>query len=291
MVRQAVTDRIFIPDVLRDRPEATEAFLNALPPYPGSSLELDFSAVSWVQPFGVVLLVEACRHLATCAGGPVQLVGMRENVYRYLHRIDFFDRVGGAADVLHHFDTAGEWTRLAASSNVLELSSIATAGDVNAAASRARQILTHWLGPAYGEENAVVRLIAEACGNVVDHSHDIGTMMIQKYERPSHAEVWLAIGDGGLGIPRTLIAAHGHVATSDAGYIRKALEGLSARGIGRNSAGLDTIRRVAVGSGGSFYLRSGTGSLTATPSGLSVHDGLVAMPGTQIAIAFRSPRR
>ncbi len=281
-----------LPNVLGDTPEAAEGFVSLLPvPQSGlplSPVTLDLAAVRWVRPYGAVLLLEACRHLARCTGGPVCLVNMQTSVHAYLRRIDFFERAAASACTTVPFDPMDDLSRSLASCNVLELFPIASLGDVYAAVARARQILAYWLGDASYNIAQIVSLLSEACGNAAEHSRDVGMLTIQKYEWADHTGVLLAISDSGQGIRRSLVAAHGQIAGTDASYILKALEGLSSRQGGRGGLGLGAMKRIATTSGGSLHIRSGAGRIAARGSGLGMRDGLAFLPGTQIAVTFRS---
>lgn len=112
--------------------------------------------------------------------------------------------------------------------------------------------------------------------------------MIQKYDRWSYVEIALAISDLGKGVRRSLVDRHGDVADTAAGYIERALGGLSARPGERGGQGLDAIRRIAVASGGNFFIRSETGGVLSTATGAIAHDALAFFPGTQLSITFRS---
>lgn len=277
---------VAVPDVLGDAPELTEQFLKLLPSIPRTShapVMLDFAQVRWVRPYGAVVLVEACRYLSSINSRPVHLTGMRDDVYAYLRRIDFFERLRPCACAIDDFDQAKDWDRSPSSSNVLEISTVEVDENVYRAKERARQILSYWIGHAHCDVDKIVRLLAEACANVVDHSLDIGTITIQKYAGNMSVRVLIAISDSGQGIRRSLSAVHGSVADTDADYIMLALGGLSVRANGKGGLGLDVMRSIAVKSGGSFFVRSGTGSVSVSGLSIVTANDLTFLPGTQVA--------
>lgn len=283
---------ISVPNVLGDSPEEAERFISQLPvlglgmsPPP---VTLDLALVRWVRPYGVVLLLEACRHLAQGSEAPVSLINMQASVQAYLRRIDFFERAATSVHSPAPFDPTDDLSRGYSSSNVLELFPITSMGDVYAATTRARQILSYWLGDASYNIAQIVSLLSEACGNVAEHSQNIGILTIQKYAWAKHTDVLLAIGDAGQGIRHSLAAVHGQIAETDAGYIAMAIEGLSSRQVGLGGLGLGAIRRIAIASGGSLHVRSGAGRISAHGARLSIRNGLTFLPGTQISITFRS---
>lgn len=278
-----------VPNVLGGAPDMAEAFLSRMATtQPGPPVSLDVSAVTWVCPFGAVILLGACRYLAQLSGGLVAIVSLRSEVHAYLRRIDFFDRAGEVAYTPDPFDSADDWSRSEISSNVLELVPVGNPLDVYEVGSRARKILGYWLSHASYDVDQIVSLLAEACSNVVDHSHDVGVVTIQKYERGHYVDIELAISDLGVGIRRSLAAAHRDLADTCSGYIERALAGLTARPSGRGGQGLGAIQRIATASGGSLFIRSETGRLLVQATSVTKRDGLAFFPGTQIAVTFRS---
>lgn len=276
------------PNVLNGPPEAAEPFLSLVEQAQSSSgITLDLSEVTWVCPYGVVLLLGVCRYLSHLSSQPVQIAQLRVGVHAYLRRVDFFESADQTAYTSDTFDRDHELARSRASANVLEVVSIAKQPDVYEVVNRARMILGYWLRDAGHDTDRIVSLLSEACSNVVDHSRDIGIVTIQKYERQHYVDVELAISDLGMGISNSLIAVHGEVANTPSGYIELALAGWSARS-GRGGHGLGAIHRIATKSGGSLYVRSGRGSILTDPDGIVSEDGLAFFPGTQIAITFRS---
>jgi anti-sigma regulatory factor (Ser/Thr protein kinase) len=280
---------ILVPNVLGAKPELVEELYTLVTTAPLSGpIILNMSAVTWVNPYGATSLLGACRFLKERAQETVRLAGLRKDVHAYLRRIDFFER--GLEIVLptDRFDPCNDYGRSAASSNVLELFPIRIQRDVLTVASRGRQILTSWLGNATYDIDQVVNLIAEACSNIVDHSCDRGTVMIQKYEHTPFIDIELAISDLGKGIRRTLLAKHGNISDTCSGFIDRALNGLSARPDGRGGQGLGAIQRIAIKSGGTLHIRSEMGSVWTELTEKVYHDDLPFFPGTHIAIKFRS---
>jgi anti-sigma regulatory factor (Ser/Thr protein kinase)/anti-anti-sigma regulatory factor len=280
---------IHVPNVLGTKPELVEELYTIITAAPSSgSVVLNMSAVTWINPYGATSLLGACRFLKQCAHEPVRLTGLRKDVHAYLRRIDFFEQGFEIVFPNDRFDSCNDLGRSSTSSNVLELFPIRVQRDVFTVASRGRHILTSWLGNATYDIDRVVNLIAEACSNIVDHSCDRGTVMIQKYERTSFIDIELVISDLGKGIRNTLLAKHGNITDTCSGFIERALNGLSARPDGRGGQGLGAIQRIAIKSGGTLHVRSEMGSVWTEPTGKVHRDDLPFFPGTHIAIKFRS---
>ncbi len=280
---------ICVPDVLGGAPDAVESLLSRI-----SIVEahrpviLDLTPVNWICPYGAVILLSTCRSLHQRTGRSVRLAGLQQDIHAYLRRIDFFERIMPAAFTSDPFNPVFDYGRSPASSNVLELAPIMQPADVYIVAERARQILNAWLVGSTHDTNQIVRLLSEACSNVVDHSQDMGMAIIQKYHHPRFVKVELAICDLGLGIRGSLVAAHGEVAASCAGYIHQALQGLSARPGGHIGQGLGAIQQIVVNTGGSLFVRSETGHVLVQQGGMLSSDDLPYFPRTQIAITFRA---
>lgn len=279
---------IRVPNVLGDTPETAEIFLthtSSVPP--ARPVILDLSNVKWICPYGSVILFGACRYLTQLSGQKVRITALSQAVHAYLRRIDFFQRASEVALTTDTFYSVHDWSRKSESSGVLELVSITSHSDVYQVGNRARKILKHWLKNATEDIDRIVSLLAEACSNVVDHSSDIGMVVIQKYERVGYVDVQLAIYDFGIGIRQSLINTHGDLHQSCADYIQSALEGLTSRH-GRGGQGLGAIQRIATTSGGRLSIRSETGFVLSTTDSTSQQDGLSFFPGTQVAVTFRS---
>lgn len=280
-----------IDDVLSVSPAATDRLLSAIPPLSaGDRLVLDLDAVTWVRPYGAVMLLGLCRFLSSLTGHAVGLTKVRSAVHAYLVRIDFF--TAECVYAANSLNPSFLLSRSAASSNVLELVSLDAQDDVYEVIERARRILGYWLSVPARDTDRLVSLLSEACANVVDHSGDRGVVTIQKYEYRDAVDVELAISDLGVGIRGSLQQRHPDVRDTVAGYIQRALDGLSARAGNRGGHGLGAIRRIATSSGGILHVRSETGSVF-TRGGIHgvqtvCRDALASFPGTQLAITFRS---
>lgn len=283
---------IRVSNVLGDQSELADAYLGLLADVLAQagrrSVVLDMSAIRWIAPYGAIVLLESCRHIAQHTGNMVCLIRLRHEIHAYLRRLCFFERVAPYAYTSDLFDPADDLGRGIESSNVLEFFGLESSNDVLAAVSHARRILRYWLDGSSANMGQIVSLISEACSNAVDHSRDAGMLTIQKYERNNRNDVLLAIGDLGQGIRKSLSRVHGDNLGTDAAYIKRAFEGLSARPEGRGGLGLGAIRRIATASGGSVLIRSGTGRVIVQTSGIYLRDGLVFFPGTQIGITFCS---
>ena len=261
-------------------------FLGAVPVV--ERIVLDVASVSFVCPYGAVLLLSVCQHLARERGRPVQLVGLQDHVHAYLRRLDFFETGAGAVVGTGRLPWGAQLPRSVASLNVLELTVVRSLREVYEATARALLIVKTWLGLDVGVAHRVACCIAEACENVIEHSQSSGVVVAQKYEYAGWTEVQLAIADLGIGIRQSLHRAYAGLEETPAGWIKRAVAGLSSRPE-RGGLGLGEIRHLATQSGGSLLIRSGAGSAVYTP-GHTRYANLVdlsGLPGTQLAITLR----
>ena len=110
-----------VPNVLGGTPDEAESFIsNVYKIAPAAPVTLNLAAVSWMCPYGVVILLGACRYLAQGTRKPVGIAAMRQDVHAYLRRIDFFECAGSSAYSVDGFETEHDLGRSLASSNLLE---------------------------------------------------------------------------------------------------------------------------------------------------------------------------
>jgi hypothetical protein len=249
----------------------------------------DMSGVTFVKPYGIIALLSAARHLTTLSTHPIRVKNLAGNIHAYLDRVDLFD-VGG--NWLQPADTLDDrWLRNPQTVNLLELTPIVGPEDVTAIASRAHRIFSYWL--ATKELNSLLSVLSEICANVYHHSGDPqGYALIQKYEaeRRGQVIVQVAVGDSGRGIRGSLASRHDNVGEDTLDYLLAAMQGLSARGTGRGGLGLRLVEQIVASNKGCLWLRSETAALmTRGPKRIRPRDGLIDVPGTQVAVELRAP--
>ena len=223
------------------------------------------------------------------AGERWSWLASRSTCHAYLRRLDFFKAGAGAVVTDRPLRWTAELRRSSASLNVLELSDVHSLREVYDATARALQIVNAWLDMDAGTAQRVACCIAEACENVIEHSQDSGVVVAQKYEFATWTEVQLAIADLGIGIRQSLGSAHTDLEDTPAGWIRRAVAGLSCRAE-RGGLGLGEIRRIATQTGGSLLIRSGPGRAVYGRGYARYTDRRGerwGLPGTQLAVTLR----
>jgi hypothetical protein len=285
--------RIQVSDCLGSPGRADELLAQVATVPAHGGVVLDAAAVSFVCPYGAALLLSVCRQLERERGRPVELVGLQQAVHAYLARVDFFKAGFGSVIVDRPLQWHAELTRTEASLSVLELTLVRSAREVYDTAGRAFDMCKAWLGLGLDAARDLAQCVAEACGNVVDHSQDRGLVVAQKYEFPQWTELQLAIADLGIGVRRSLADRYTELNDTPAGWIKRAVAGLSRRGE-QGGVGLGEIRRLALRSGGTLLVRSETGRVLyardRSREAVEPRDGLARLPGTQLAVTLRRRR-
>ena len=251
---------------------------------------IDLRAVSFIDPYGMVGLLEIGE---LCMAEDIKktvLLPRSAEVLRYLERMDFFPPArrcftldpmqppvsgsGGESDVL------------------LEITPIERAGDIHYIVGRVRDraqaILAAHLKYDERAISGFIVALSEVCQNIIEHSEQKGFVGIQKYRYPSLGKniVKIAVMDAGIGFRRSLGTRFKLKGDLDA--IEKALlQGASRHEDEGRGHGLAAVRRFVTQWNGRLSLRSGTARLSLIPKwarGKERELNLVNFPGSQINI-------
>ena len=251
---------------------------------------IDLRAVSFIDPYGMVGLLEIGE---LCMAEDIKktvLLPRSAEVLRYLERMDFFPPArrcftldpmqppvsgsGGESDVL------------------LEITPIERAGDIHFIVGRVRDraqaILAAHLKYDERAINGFIVALSEVCQNIIEHSENKGFVGIQKYRYPSLGRniVKIAVMDAGIGFRRSLSTRF--KLKGDLEAIEQALlQGASRHEDEGRGHGLAAVRRFVTQWNGRLSLRSGTARLSLIPKwarGKERELNLVNFPGSQINI-------
>lgn len=271
-----------------DNFDTVEAFYqDVLAQPPAVSYIFDMKHINFITPYGVIALVLTARTLSARSGTSVILTRLNDSVHHYLQRMDVFDVGRGWLYPDSTIDQA--WYRNAATPNLLELTPITSAQDVEAVTARADHIFQRWLHPS--DLRTLLSVLSEVCANIYQHSGDqFGCVVIQKHEIGREAVITIAVGDLGCGVQGSLYARHGVLGDAPLAYLREALKGRTARISGRGGLGLRSVEQVVGRTAGFLWLRSETAALLrqATRNSIEQED-LADMPGTQLVVQLRAP--
>jgi len=251
---------------------------------------LDFDAIGFLKPPGVMALLLAIRYIKEQTGHPVSILNLDDKLKSYLERVNFFD-VGQQWLKIDEILPERRWDRNPETTSLLELTPITNALDVAQAMERAEAIFSRWL--QMPNLSSLLTVISELCSNIYQHSGDPhGFVIIQRYQYHSRSEVEviLAAGDLGQGIRGSLQQKHPQLDGTPLNYIRAAMNGTTSRESGRGGLGLRTVEETIDKEGGYVWLRTETAGLRSFGPGRHYPDEELAfMPGTQVVVEFRAP--
>jgi hypothetical protein len=280
---------IVIPESLRYGLKGVEALYSAV-----SSAEqrtryvFDMRRVRFLEPSGVTALLSCARHCYTASGHRTMLINLNEQLFPYLERMNLFEI--GEPWLVPIGNIGERWNRSSYTGNLLELTQIKCADDVEAVVERAHRIFAPCL--TSDELGSLLSVLSELCSNVFEHSNDpYGCALIQKYhsEQRNQSKVCLSVGDMGRGIRSTLVQRHGEFGHEPLDYIRAAMNGMTSRLSGKGGTGLQRVREIAVAHKGYVSLRSESASIADRGQNrIEDQTNLAFIPGTQVTVEMRS---
>jgi anti-sigma regulatory factor (Ser/Thr protein kinase) len=277
-----------VPNTLRHGTGGVEILFNMVAGLPmARRYVFDMGSVKFIEPCGVIALLSAIRHCAAQSGDRVLIKNLNEQIYPYLHRMDFFQVTEAWLRPLTPLDE--EWNRNAQTVNLLELTPVTGYDEVIAVVERAASIFASCLSP--NELSSLSRVISELCQNIYQHSGDAhGCVVIQKYQ-PEQDEVFvcLAVGDSGCGIRANLIKRYRWLGSDPIDFVRAAMDGsYTSRPHGRGGLGLRTVRNIAAAHRGYVTVRSETAAVTDWGTNVRNSQNLALVAGTQVSVKMRA---
>lgn len=255
--------------------------------------DVDMRDVTFIDPFGMVGILEAGRFLDSEGFRKTLLLPQSENVLRYLERMDFFKY----AEQYYDLDSGSpslpdKFLRSPQSDVLLEITPIEKSNDIHYIVGRVKKraysILEKHLHYNERAISGFIVALSEVCQNIVEHSENSGFVGIQKYhfQKRDKNVVKIAVMDLGIGFNESL--SERVSVANDLDAIEKALVfGFSRyRDEGRGH-GLAAVRRFIGQWNGIISIRSGTAKLSIIPDwawGKERERNLTYFPGSQIAI-------
>jgi len=266
---------------------------------PTSSWEMDLGRMRFVDPYGMIGLLEIGRYLKDRGDQPQILLPRREEVVKYMDRMDFFKASSGIYQITHSVPWPEErFFRSRRSDVLLEVTPIKGTDDIHVIVeeveSRAESILRSNLNYDSRAIYLFVVALSEICQNIPEHSQDMGFVGIQKYffgRRLGKNVVKIAVMDLGIGIKESLTERYASSFGpdwNDFQAISLALfQGASRFSDPGRGHGLSEVRKLAQRWNGKISIRSGTARLVLNPSWDSSAEhqtNLSPFPGTLISI-------
>ncbi|MCL5022070.1 MAG: ATP-binding protein [Nitrospirae bacterium] len=275
--------------MLQATEETFERFLQCF----GISRMIDLGEISFIDPCGMVGLLEIGEVLKQPGAGRTLVLPRSEEVLKYLERMDFL-RLAPRYFTLDppNPHLPAKYLRKSYSDVLLEITPIEKSDDIHFIAAkvkeRAQAILARHLG--YGEKaiDGFIVALSEVCQNIVEHSGDKGFVGIQKYhfQKLKKNVVKIAVMDTGMGFRNSL--SHRFLLRNDLHAIEKALlQGASRFTDEGRGHGLAAVRKFVTHWKGRLSLRSGTAKLSIIPNwsrGKEKEFDLTPFPGAQINI-------
>jgi anti-sigma regulatory factor (Ser/Thr protein kinase) len=269
--------------------ESFEAFLSHV----NASDVIDLSQVTFIDPYGMVGVLEAGRMFSLQGIEKTLLLPGSDNVLKYLERMDFFKFAAKFFNIEHAGDDLSDrYTRSSYSDVLLEITPIEKSDDIHfivgKVKERAHTILAKHLHYDEGAINGFIVALSEVCQNIVEHSENTGFVGIQKYrfQKLEKNVVKIAVMDLGIGFKRSLEERF-HI-KDDLEAVDKALfHAVSRYADEGRGHGLAAVRRFTNKWNGKLSIRSGSAKLAVVPEwswGKKRETNLTYFPGAQINI-------
>ncbi len=255
--------------------------------------DIDMRDVTFIDPFGMVGVLEAGRYLDAEGMRKTLLLPQSEDVLRYLERMDFFKYAASFYDIdSGPPELPAKFLRSPQSDVLLEITPIEKSDDIHfivgKVKKRAHAILEKHLHYNERAIGGFIVALSEVCQNIIEHSENTGFVGIQKYrfQKREKNVVKIAVMDLGIGFRESL--SERFSAANDLEAIEKALvHGFSRyRDEGRGH-GLASVRRFIGQWNGKITIRSGTARFSIIPDwawGKEIEKNLTYFPGSQINI-------
>jgi len=258
--------------------------------------DIDLRNITFIDPFGMVGILEAGRYLDAEGMRKTLLLPESEDVLRYLERMDFFRYAGRFYNIAPGPpELPDKFLRSAQSDVLLEITPIERSDDIHfivgKVKKRAHAILEKHLHYNERATGGFIVALSEVCQNIVEHSENTGFVGIQKYrfQKRDKNVVKIAVMDLGIGFRESL--AERFSAANDLEAIEKALvHGFSRHRDEGRGHGLASVRRFIGQWNGKITIRSGTARFSIIPDwawGKEREKNLTYFPGAQINIMLQ----
>lgn len=259
------------------------------------SIYINFDAVSFADPAGMVALLELLRYLSTKNIRATIECSREKDVFSYMDRMGFWKEAGRLD--LHDVPASNQRSRRG-SDVLLEITGIREQQDVHrvleSVKRQAQQILQKHLHYDEHELSRFLTSVSEVCQNILEHSGDWGYVAVQKYtysETLGKNVVKMVVSDLGKGIRRTLgeqMRQDFEEEWTDRVAIEQAMFEEQSRfdDPGRGH-GLASVRSSADQWNGLLSIRSGTARVSLIPDWMDANgimEGLPFFPGTQVVL-------
>jgi len=271
----------------------TEETFERLIGYFQKSPVIDFQNVTFIDPYGMVGLLELGKAFTEHQGKKVFRLPESEDVLKYLDRMDFFKFASHYFNIEPPVPTLLErYLRSSFSDVLLEITQIEKSDDIHFVVGkvkeRAHAILAAHLGYDERAINGFIVALSEVCQNIIEHSETTGFVGIQKYffQKVGKNVAEIAVMDTGIGFKKSL--SQRFSLRDDLTAIEKALlQGASRYTDEGRGHGLAALKRFVNEWNGKLSIRSGAAKASIIPEwawGKKKEVNLAHFPGAQINI-------
>lgn len=279
---------ISIPNVLNAQcHEAEQLYSRVLDAPEAPCYAFDLRRVSFLVPYGVMVLLNCAKLLFERTDIPVELMNLQDNVHSYLERIDMFQL--NSSPLFCQKQPDNPWLRSGSNITVLEMSQLRDEDYLDIISKRAKEIFVANMGKDIA--TLVVLVLNELCSNVLLHSGDhSGMVLIQSchaFDDPKVTCVRVAVSDMGYGMRASLRKKYPDLDEPGRAIVA-AFDGRTSRDEGeRGGLGIRVVAALAAEQGGHVWMRSETAALYHTAGSPQILPSLGYVPGTQVAAEFR----
>ncbi len=256
---------------------------------PDSPLEIDLSALRFIDPYGLITLCLVGRYARTVVPRVNYRMPEAYALRSYLGRVRFAQALDGI-EMLGPDLIVDQEREKTDSEALMEITRIQAQADVESLlghiAQRVEAILAEELLYTAVEINQFKNVIAELCHNILDHSMNWGFATAQRYLDPRAGKKYVVIGVGdlGIGIKNSLAQRHDVAEWTHAAAMQNSLKQHFSRDENRG-LGLYIVNQICNRYSGSLHMRTGDTRLYIRGRSQYEHVS-VHFPGTQIAIAL-----
>ncbi len=259
----------------------------------GQSSMIDLSDVAFIDPYGMVGILEIGEFLKSKGVRKTIILPISEEVLKYLERMDFFKFADNYFAIEpSEPQISDKYLRSSYSDVLLEITPIEKSDDIHfivgKVKERANAILKKHLHYDERAINGFIVALSEVCQNIIEHSENKGFVGIQKYhfQNLNKNIVKIAVMDIGIGFRSSL--SERFSLRNDFDAIEKALlHGASRYADEGRGHGLAAVRRFVNQWNGKISIRSGTAKLSIIPEwswGKGKETKFSYFPGSQINI-------
>lgn len=259
----------------------------------GGLQEIDLQDVTFIDPYGMVGLLETGELLKSIGIQKTLYLPKSEDVIKYLERMNFFRFINNYFTLVPPRPPISErYLRSPHSDVLLEITPIEKSDDIHfivgKVKDRAHAILEKHLHYDERAINGFIVALSETCQNIIEHSENKGFVGIQKYhfQNLNKNVVKIAVMDLGIGFRMSL--SERFSLENDIEAIEKALlHGVSRYAEKGRGHGLAAVRRFVNQWNGKLSIRSGTAKLSIIPAWARGREKILHLPhfpGTQINI-------